>query len=32
LRREHLSGHATYFGKMLWVMLTLEEWLAARGL
>jgi len=32
LRNEHLSGHATYFGKMLWVMLTLEEWLAARGL
>ncbi len=32
LRDEHLSGHATYFGKMLWVMLTLEEWLAARGL
>lgn len=32
LRREHMSGHATYFGKMLWVMLTLEEWLAARGL
>jgi asparagine synthase (glutamine-hydrolysing) len=32
LCREHMSGHATYFGKMLWVMLTLEEWLAARGL
>jgi len=32
LRHEHLSGHATYFGKMLWVMLCLEEWLAARGL
>lgn len=32
LRNEHMSGHATYFGKMLWVMLTLEEWLAARGL
>ncbi len=32
LRDLHLSGHATYFGKMLWVMLTLEEWLAARGL
>jgi asparagine synthase (glutamine-hydrolysing) len=32
LRNEHMSGHATYFGKMLWVMLTLEEWLAARKL
>jgi asparagine synthase (glutamine-hydrolysing) len=32
VRSEHLSGHATYFGKMIWVMLTLEEWLAARGL
>jgi len=32
LRNEHMSGHATYFGKMLWVMLILEEWLAARGL
>ncbi len=32
LRREHMSGHATYFGSMLWVMLILEEWLAARGL
>ncbi len=32
LRKEHHSVHATYFGKMLWVMLTLEEWLAARKL
>ena len=32
LRQEHLSGHATYFGKMLWVILILEEWLAARRL
>lgn len=32
LRNEHMSGHATYFGGMLWVMLILEEWLAARGL
>jgi asparagine synthase (glutamine-hydrolysing) len=32
LRQEHASGHATYFGKMLWVILILEEWLAARGL
>ncbi|MDW8324022.1 MAG: asparagine synthase C-terminal domain-containing protein [Burkholderiales bacterium] len=32
LRRDHAEGHATYFGKMLWVIVTLEEWLAARGL
>jgi asparagine synthase (glutamine-hydrolysing) len=32
VRSEHMSGHATYFGKMVWVMLSLEEWLAARGL
>jgi len=32
LREQHQSGHATYFGKMLWVILILEEWLAARGL
>jgi asparagine synthase (glutamine-hydrolysing) len=32
LRQEHQSGHATYFGKMLWVILILEEWLQARGL
>ncbi len=32
IRSEHLSGHATYFGKMVWNILTLEEWLAARGL
>ncbi len=30
IRNEHMSGHATYFGKMVWVILTLEEWLAAR--
>lgn len=32
LRNEHMSGHATYFGKMIWVMVMLEEWLAARSL
>lgn len=32
LRRDHAEGHATYFGKMLWVIVILEEWLAARGL
>ncbi len=32
LRQEHMTGHATYFGKMIWVILILEEWLAARGL
>jgi len=32
LRHEHMSGHATYFGRMIWNMLTLEEWLEAKGL
>lgn len=32
IRAEHQSGHATYFGKMIWNILALEEWLAARGL
>lgn len=27
IRAEHMTGHATYFGKMLWVILMLEEWL-----
>lgn len=27
IRAEHMSGHATYFGKMIWVILMLEEWL-----
>ncbi|OAJ69557.1 asparagine synthase [Methylobacillus sp. MM3] len=26
IRAEHMTGHATYFGKMLWVILILEEW------
>ena len=32
IRADHQSGHATYFGKMIWNILALEEWLAARGL
>ena len=32
LRRDHAEGHATYFGKMLWVIVILEEWLQARRL
>lgn len=32
LRREHLTGHATYFGIMLWVIAMLECWLAERKL
>jgi asparagine synthase (glutamine-hydrolysing) len=32
IRAEHMTGHATYFGKMLWVIVTLEEWLALRNL
>lgn len=30
IRAEHLTVHATYFGKMLWVILMLEEWLELR--
>jgi asparagine synthase (glutamine-hydrolysing) len=30
VRNEHMSGHATYFGKMIWNMLILEEWLQAK--
>jgi asparagine synthase (glutamine-hydrolysing) len=32
IRREHMSGHANYFGRMVWQILALEEWLALRGL
>jgi asparagine synthase (glutamine-hydrolysing) len=32
VRNEHMTGHATYFGKMIWVMLILEEWLRAKRL
>lgn len=28
LRAEHMSGHATYYGRMLWVLVMLEEWMA----
>jgi asparagine synthase (glutamine-hydrolysing) len=31
IRQEHMSGHATYFGRMVWLILTLEEWLLERG-
>jgi asparagine synthase (glutamine-hydrolysing) len=31
LRNEHMSGHTTYFGKMIWNMMILEEWLQAKG-
>ena len=31
IRNEHMTGHATYFGKMLWVILMLEEWLDHHG-
>lgn len=29
LRRQHATVHPTYFGKMVWVLLTLEQWLQA---
>jgi asparagine synthase (glutamine-hydrolysing) len=29
---EHRSGHATYFGTMIWVLMIAEQWLAARRL
>jgi asparagine synthase (glutamine-hydrolysing) len=29
---EHRSGHATYFGTMIWVLMMAEQWLAARRL
>ena len=32
IRQEHMSGHATYFGRMVWLITALEEWLEARGL
>ena len=32
LRRQHLTGHATYFGIMIWVIAMLECWLDARDL
>ena len=32
VRGEHMSGHATYFGRMVWNMMALEEWLQANHL
>ena len=32
LLHEHQTGHATYFGIMIWVVMMLEQWLAARKL
>jgi len=31
IRKEHMSGHATYFGTMVWVIMILEEWLRHEG-
>jgi asparagine synthase (glutamine-hydrolysing) len=28
IREQHASGHASYFGKMIWVIVILEEWLS----
>ena len=30
LLQQHETGHATYFGVMIWVIMMLERWLAAR--
>ena len=27
IRKQHVEEHSTYFGKMIWVMLMLEQWL-----
>ena len=32
VRDQHMTGHATYFGRAVWQMLMLEEWLAVRAL
>jgi len=32
LLRHHESSHATYYGVMIWVLMMLEQWLAARGI
>lgn len=29
IRAQHMSGHATYYGRMLWAILILEEWLVS---
>jgi asparagine synthase (glutamine-hydrolysing) len=31
LRRQHADVHPTYFGKMVWVLLILEQWFQAHG-
>ena len=31
IRHAHQTEHATYFGRMLWLLVTLEEWLEAHG-
>lgn len=32
VRNEHMTGHATYFGRAIWMLMMLEEWLQAKGL
>ena len=32
IRKQHTEGHSTYFGKMIWVMLMLEQWLGVHEL
>jgi asparagine synthase (glutamine-hydrolysing) len=32
IREEHLTGHASYFGRAVWMLMMLEEWLEAKGL
>lgn len=32
IRNEHLTGHAGYFGRAVWMLMMLEEWLDAKGL
>jgi len=31
IRKQHAEEHSTYFGKMIWVMLMLEQWLGTHG-
>ena len=31
LRLQHANEHPTYFGKMIWVMVMLEQWLETHG-
>ena len=32
VRNEHMTGHATYFGRAIWMLMMLEEWLQAKNL